>query len=303
MALAGLGVWPVYGAAAAAPQATAQAWYRGVLSDLRPLQSTLTGALTAASGWAAGSESASAARRVLTQDVPHLERVQQTLAKLSPLQGHLAARDDYVSGITLYAESLRVDEAATEVPTRALRGQLRDSSERIRQLGDNVFDQGTAELAPLLGPNLAGADVAAAARVPDWTAVGLEPALPLESTWSSNPAEASGTQSKRSWAAEVGLDGAPPQGRVHAALVGHPRQADLAQMASALSAAEAFVTSAPAPSGDPQGSNRLRLGLLVDAEGLLTAEASGLCRGAPAHVLAAAAAGLSSVGGTLRDER
>ncbi len=48
-----LATWPVHGATAAAPNAGAQAWYRGVVNDLRPLQSTLLGALNAAS-WLGG---------------------------------------------------------------------------------------------------------------------------------------------------------------------------------------------------------------------------------------------------------
>ena len=48
---------------------------------------------------------------------------------------------------------------------------------------DNAFDQGTAALAPLIGPTLAGDDVAAASHVPDWAAAGLAPQPPLASVW------------------------------------------------------------------------------------------------------------------------
>ena len=67
--------------------AAAQAWYREVLRDLRPLQSTLPGALEAASGWEGGSESAATARDEFAQDLPALERVERTLTHLTPLPG------------------------------------------------------------------------------------------------------------------------------------------------------------------------------------------------------------------------
>ena len=201
VALAGPAVWP--GAAVvAAPSNAAQAWYRHVVNDLHPLQSTLLGALDAASGWATGSESATKARREFERDLPTLERVHHALEKLAPLQGHTSARDDYVAAIGLYVASLQMDEAATEEPSGALQEQLQHSYQRIRSLGDIVFDQGTAELAPELGSGLAGPDVAAATHVPDWSSDGLAPAPPLAPLWHLGGTPAGGSQPKGEWAAE-----------------------------------------------------------------------------------------------------
>jgi hypothetical protein len=303
VALASVAAAPATSAAAAAPSAQdAQAWYRHMLDDLRPLQSTLPAALDAATSWAAGSESPRVARQEFARDVSALWRVERHLRSLPALEGHASARSDFVSGIDLYAVAVAVDEAATNLQPGALQQQLQHSYQRIRQLGDIVFDQGTAELAPLLGPGLSRADVAAAAHIPDWSAVGLAPSAPLVSAWRTSGSPPTATQPESSWVTAVRTDGAPAQRRVHAALVGPTRAATLIAMISALNAAEVALSSSPAPASDPQAANRQRLGLLVDAEALLDAEAGRLGGGTPARALAQSGADLGSVGGKLRTE-
>lgn len=301
VAFAAAAAWP--GAAVGAtPTNSAQAWYRHVEDDLHPLQSTLIAALDAASGWESGSESAETARREFEHDLPTLERVHRALQGLAPLDGHASARDDYVAAIGLYVASLQVDEAATEEPSGPLQAQLQHSYERVRGLGDIVFDQGTAELAPQLGSALAGPDVAAASHVPDWSSDGLAPGPPLVAFWRAGAAAATGAQPKGKWAAELAMDGAPRQAAVRAAVTGHGRGSSLGTMVAALGAADAFVASVPGKAGDPQAANRMRLGLLVDAEALMSEEAARLSHGASAHGLAAIAANLASIGGQLRAE-
>jgi len=299
--VAGAVLWP--GAAGAAtPSNAAQAWYRQVVNDLHPLQSTLLGALHAESAWASGSESAAMARREFARDLPKLERVHRALQDLAPPQGHASARNDSVAAIGLYVASLQVEEAATEEPGGTLQAQLQHSAERLRRLGDIVFDQGTAELAPELGATLAGPDVAAASHVPDWSSDGLAPAPPLASSWPPAGALAPGSQPKAEWESEVAMDGAPAHFAVRAAAAGHSRQSKLGPMVVALGAAVAYVGSVPVTAGEPLTANRLRLGLLVDAEALMSEEAAHLSHGAPARALAASAVGVGAIGGTLRAE-
>ena len=297
--LAGAALWPGAGVAATTANSS-QAWYRHVVADLHPLQSTLLGALDAASAWAGGSESAAKARREFERGLPVLERVHRALRNLAPLPGHASAHDDYTAAIGLYIASLQVDEAATEEKSGALQEQLQHSYQRLRRLGDIVFDQGTAELAPELGSALAGPDVAAAAHVPDWSSDGLAPAAPLASSWPGG-ATGSGSQPKAKWTAEVAMDGAPAQRAVGAALRGHFPQSKLGPMVVTLGAANAYVGSVPRAAGDPLAANRLRLGLLVDAEAIMVEEAAHLSHASP-HALAAIAMNLGSLGGTLRAE-
>lgn len=300
VALTGTFVSP--GAVTASASNSAQGWYRHVVDDLHPLQSTLLGALHAASGWANGSESAARARREFERDVPALERVHRALKGLAPLQGHTSARDDFVAAIGLYVASLRVDEAATEEASGALQAQLQHSYQRLRGLGDIVFDQGTAELAPELGPVLAGPDVAASSHVPDWSSSGLAPAPPLASSWHPGGVPASGSQPKGEWAARIASDGAPDQAAVQAAVAGHSGRSNPGAMVVALGAANAYVASVPGTAGDPLAANRLRLGLLVDAEALMAEEAAHLSHGAPSRTLAVIAARVDSIGGQLREQ-
>jgi hypothetical protein len=73
-------------------------------------------------------------------------------------------------------------------------------------------------------------------------------------------------------------------------------------MVVALGAADAYVGSVPGTSGDTLATNRLRLGLLVDAEALMSEEAAQLNNGAPARTLSAVAVSVGSIGGRLRAE-
>jgi len=301
LAMAGAAIWPGT-AISGATSKPAQAWYQHVVADLHALHSPLLGALNAASGWANGSESATKARKEFERDLPILERVHRALQGVVPLQGHTSARDDYVAAIGLYVASLQVAEAATEAPSGALQAQLQHSYQRMRGLGDIVFDQGTAELAPELGPALAGADVASASHVPDWSSDGLAPGPPLASRWHPAGAAVSGSQPKGEWAAQVAADGAPTQSAVRAAVTRHAHSMNLGAMVVALGAADAYVGSVPGTSGDTLATNRLRLGLLVDAEALMSEEAAQLNNGAPARTLSAVAVSLGSIGGRLRAE-
>jgi hypothetical protein len=186
------------------------------------------------------------------------------------------------------------------VQSGALQDQLQHSYQRLRGLGDIVFDQGTAELAPELGPALAGPDVAAASHIPDWSSDGLAPAPPLASSWSQAGATASGSQPREEWAAEVAADGAPAQSAVRAAAAGRSPQSKVGPMVAALGAADVYVGSLPGTVGDPLTAHRLRLGLLVDAEALMSEEAAQLSHGPSARALAAIATSLGSLGGMLR---
>lgn len=292
-------------ARSAAPSNAARAarsWYQQVVAVLTPLQATLVESLTAASAWQSGHESAAKARQEFGRDIPSVSGARAHLAHLVPLKGHLAVRDDYVAAIGLYLEAIRVELAATELPSGALSGQLQLGFERVRELGDLTFDQGTAQLVALLGPSLAGADAAAATHLPDWSSLGLAPTEPLASSWHSSSDLPSGSQSEAGWASAVRRDGAPSQSRVSAALAGRVSPANLRRMVTFLSSAEALLCSVSPPASHPQASQYVRLGLLVDAEALLAAEAGRLSRGAPAHTLAGAATELGTIGQTVRGQ-
>ena len=181
-----------------------RSWYQTIVTDLSPLQADLLAGLNAAQSWQRGSESGATARRALTRAIPTLEAVEHKVASLAPLSGHPGVRSDYAAAVELYLESFRVEQAATELPTGPLVAQLQRSYQRIRELGDVTFDQGTAQLAPDLGSTVAGADTAAAAHIPVWSTVGLAPGEPLVSSWPDTTTAAAGSQSMSGWSAARG---------------------------------------------------------------------------------------------------
>lgn len=289
-------------AAGATPQGATPAavsWYQGVVSDLRPLQSTLVSGLQAAAAWRQGSATAQATAREIGRDLPRLVQVQGRLARLAPLPGHRGARDDYVAALGLYVAAFRLEQAATGLSPGPLVTQLQRSYERVRELGDVTFDQGTAELAPLLGASIAGPDVQAAARVPDWSALGLAPASPLADDWPGIAGTAPAPQ-PQDWATAVHADGAPSQSAVEKALTRPIRPAASARLAIALGRAAVSLATVPGPPGSPRTSPLARLGLLVDAEAMLSEEAGHLVSTSGSRSLARAAAALASIGGELR---
>lgn len=286
-------------AAPAVSASEAQSWYQKVVGDLAPLQSSLVNGLEAASGWQQGSESGSSAGRVIMRDLPSLEEARAGVEQQKALPGYPEAKAEYADAIGLYVEAFELELAATEVKPGPLVAQLQRSFERIRELGDVTFDQGTTDLAPLLGSSIAGADVAASTHVPDWTTLGLAPAAPLLSAWEGTTTQPSGTQSDAAWAAVVTRDGAPSQASLRKAVSGRPPAGKLTDFVEAVDRAE-LLSSVPVPTGEPQASDLLRLGLLVDAEAVLADEASDLSRNEPARSFAAVATTLVSIGADLR---
>jgi hypothetical protein len=287
--------------AAAAPAPTVQGWYQQVLTTLSPLQTPLVAGVQAATKWRSGSESASAARRQVGRTVTALSKVSGTLAHLAFPTGAAVARQDDVAALSLYTEAFRLAAAATRLPSGALVHQLQRSYERIRELGDQTFDQGTALLAPALGTAVSAADVQAAARLPDWTSLGLAPGPPLVTHWSGTTAEPSGSQSPSAWALAVQHAGAPSQAAVRSATAArHPNGATCRTLAMTLDQAEVRLSSVPGPTAEPEASSVLRLALLVDAEALLSAEAGGSSAGDPAATLRGIARSLEGTGAALR---
>jgi hypothetical protein len=289
-------------AVGAPPVSSAEAhrWYREVVGDLAPLQSSLVNGLNAASGWQRGAVSASAAGRAISRDLPSLERARGAVGRLKPLPGYGSTKADYTDAIGLYVEAFALELTATGLRSGPLATQLQRSFERIRELGDITFDQGTAVLGPLLGPSIAGADTAQATHLPDWIALGLEPQAPLLSPPDEVGANPAGSANGASGSATVRNRGAPTQGALRAAVSVRATRQRLTGLVDALDEAEISLSSMTVAPAKTHASDLLRLGLLVDAEGLLAAEASALSPHGPAQNLVRTAASLLRIGTDLR---
>jgi hypothetical protein len=94
---------------------------------------------------------------------------------------------------------------------------------------------------------------------------------------------------------------APNQATVRAEVVGrHVSQHDRQHLVAELDTAEVALCSVPPPAPDPEASAMERLGLLIDAEGVLSAEAAGLSQSALKKSLATASISLQTIGAWLR---
>ena len=281
----------------------AQSWYQQIIADLKPLDSSLVSGLQAAAQWQSGKESAATAAQTFTTDLPTLTTALHNLEVQAPLPGQAGALADYATAVNLYLQAFLLEEAATQLAPGRLASQLQRSFLRIRQLGDVTYDVGTTRLAPLLGSSLAGADVQAGRRLPNWTAERLAPGSPLEGLWAAAPSGPSGahSQSPTAWAAAVRRAGAPSQSATSAEVhQSSTTTRQLASLALSLQRAEAHLNSVPGPMGDALASSHLRLGLLVDAEAALSAEASRLVGVAPDPALQGVAVSLVAIGEGLR---
>jgi hypothetical protein len=279
----------------------ARTWYRHVISDLSPLNSSLVSGLQAASQWKSGQESATAAGQTIAGDLSDLRTALSNLQHQKPLKGEAGALADFADSVNLYLQAFLLEETATTLSSGPLGAQLQRSFERIRQLGDVTYDVGASELVQLLGTALVGSDVQAVRHLPDWTSSELVPGPPLASSWVVGHSEPTGAQSRSDWAVAVRRAGAPSQSAVRSDVQKRATAiAQLSNVARALQQAEAHLDSVPGPRGNPLDSATYRLGLLVDTEAVLAAQASQLASVPRNAALGKVALSLSTIGAGLR---
>jgi hypothetical protein len=263
----------------AADQRAAQ-WSKQVDDDFHPLTQILVAYLQTIQSWSAGTVSDSSLEGYLSDEVPTFQQVLDRLDRQPPLAEAPRAIDDYRQAAELYILSTDVLSSATYLPAGPLRQQVALSATRIRDLGDRIFDQGTAALAPFT-PVAATPDVTEIepADVPVWASMDLAPGPPLTSA--SPPVPPVHYQSNRPqvsfpiWSHLVTSAGIPPVAAEAAAIRGGSLATDSAQ-SQQLAAAVTKLNADPDPKGDRADSTRLRLGLLVDEEATLAAGESDL---------------------------
>jgi hypothetical protein len=157
----------------------------------------------------------------------------------------------------------------TDTPAGDLRTQLDLMAKRLRALADRVFDRGHALVKPALGekpdPNV---DIRLPEEVPNWAAEGLAPGPPLDDP---PPAPSEEPQLRQASRPEQ------PRAQWLAAVEAlHPPKPTLdspKETARALVAAAERLRSVPDPAGDREEGARIRLALLVQADGARAAQA------------------------------
>jgi hypothetical protein len=200
----------------------------------------------------------------------------------------------YVQSAALDRAWVDVMSVAVDLPPGALRDQVALAGQRMRELGDRVFDLGRTPLASLLPVTPpAGVEVVRPADVPDWVAEGLAPGPPLDDPpppASGQPSVRQATrpqQSRAAWAKAV-RDAKAPDAEV-STVVDHPETVPARDVARALQAAVDRLRNAPDPAGQREAATGLYLRWLTEAEASRLAQASTLVPGPSAATLAAVA--------------
>ena len=281
----------------------AQRWYRAALGDLGALQVSLPSVIQAAGSWRNGQQPAEQVAVDIQSIIPVLNTVVTKLQKLATARAEAVAQADYVGSIELYMQALQLEDAATQIQAPSLVRQLQLSFERIRQLGDHLYDLGTAQIAPLLGREASQPDMVQAAIVPDWVSSGLAPGSPLEKgrpAWQNNavgPFQAPANEPLSTWAASVRRIAIPSPAEVHMA-VSRGDATVAGAVADSLESAAVNIGRLPSPEGNALAEARIRIGLLLDAEGAYAAEAAGLLTGSAeqARILAHVAEVIVGIG-------
>jgi hypothetical protein len=132
-----------------------------------------------ASEWQQGTLDGATYRPELATTLAVMTAARDQVSKLPPYPGQPMVDRLYLASMTLYVISAQSDQASLDLEP-ALRRQVALLAERVRELGDRVFDQGRLLTGQSLVPaGLSGARVELPAAVPDWTGEGLAAGPPL----------------------------------------------------------------------------------------------------------------------------
>ena len=264
------------------PSKTAtDSWSAQISRDYAFLDSPLASLLQTFQQWRSGTSMAPTVTAAIDVALPEFLRTTAALAVQAPLPWTDAALKDYRASAQLYVQAIEVEWAAADLPNGALQGQLQNSAERIRELGDSVYNQATAALAPYLpaAPVHPDVTIERLAPVPNWATTGLLPGPPLDLGTSSAQNSHIVAVTWKTAVAQSGI----PSARIESAAIRSGGAAALDALGVAFQIAATSLALAPTPAGGHSGSIGLRLCLLVDAEATRSAEAARMLPASPAQ--------------------
>jgi hypothetical protein len=149
--------------------AQVQQWSSAVTHDVQTQSEPLIGLVETANDWGVRQTSVQRVRATISNDLPQLQMLVQTLEALPVPSTASEASTRFELAIELYVQAFRIEYVATEVEYPRLQHQLELSYRRVRDLGDRVFDLGTALVATLLHEPPQKSDERLPSPVPDWT--------------------------------------------------------------------------------------------------------------------------------------
>lgn len=293
---------------ASRPSPAGDAWRNETLRDFSSMNAVLVNYLKVVEDWRQGKASDAAAAGLTRQALLEYGATRAALATRTPYPEAPRALEDYRASVALYIESARLTAIAAELPSGALKDQLKLSYARVRTLGDRIYDQADAELEPFVAVDslLARYQSALPPAVPDFASMQLAPGPPLRA--SSKTAEPRSRQQARpeqpfgEWLTAV-TEAAIPTAASEAAAIRTGSAEALAAMSEAFTGASAKLYSVPDPAGERPLSTRVQLALLVHAEAARAAEAATLAPDKWRTQLSAIAQALALVGDGLWDDR
>jgi hypothetical protein len=217
--------------------------------------------------WQDGTRPAEQFRAELDHRRTQFAEMADRLAALRPYPFDPRVIGLYRDTAALYQQTVAVYHALVDEPAPDRRAQLDLLARRLRILGDRVFDRGRELIKPKLkdaaNPDI---EVRLPDEVPNWVAEGLAPGPPLDDLPPPPSPEPQlrrptrPTQSRAAWLtalrqATSAIPAAPPQAR-----------------ARALIAAAELLRATPDPANDREEGARIRLALLVHADGARAAQ-------------------------------
>jgi hypothetical protein len=287
------------------PTTPAGRWKAAALTHFKAMNSVLFPLVTAAQQWVAHKATDADVHALVGKDLGAVQETARELAAVRPYPAAPHALSDLQGSVTLYVASFQVLDAATQTTQPALRQQLSLAQQRLRLLGDRVFDQATSALQALDGPEreVEGTVVQKAAEVPDWRSLALEAGPPLhpkvERTVPRRTYQKTRpTTTLSAWRAAVAALQVP-SGSAEAAALNTASAADLDRLSSRLEVASEQLWALPDPTGGRAESTRTQLSLLVHAEALRTAQVGLLTPPSTRGSLRAAADSTARVGDAL----
>jgi hypothetical protein len=278
-------------AGAKAEAEPARAWQKQVIAAFTPMVDASPELIKGAREWVAGTRPTEQFQQELDGDISRFAAARNDLANIAPYAKAPLAIGLYRQGAQLYSEFARVYRAAVAAPAGDTRTQLDVLARRIRELGDRIYDRGTAAMAPFVHDDpLKDVDVRLPEEVPRWTEEGMAPGPPLDDpspAASTSPplrAKTRPEQAASAWVAVVRSTPVPSAADLAAAINAGDGGALRTLARSYVDAAER-LRSTPDPRGQREKSAITRLALLVAAESARAAQASTLVDGDAADAL------------------
>jgi hypothetical protein len=269
-----MSVLPASASSNSTPALTTQieAWSNALTQDVQNQSEPLVGLVETANAWSAGKATAKTLRVTISSDLPELQTLVQDLEHLQSPPSVMGAASWFLQAIELYVQAFRIEYAATDVKSRKLVRQLQLSAERVRDLGDRIYDLGTALVDAVLKKPPVKTIVKLPAPVPDWKTLDLAPGAPLgplpkDTQRSSSSSQESSAASAKKWVAAVLASGVPSSARLKRHILSGTA-ADLKSLVVSTQTAVNRIGALRNPSDLVLVSRETRLGLLVCAESL-----------------------------------